>query len=101
MKELITKEGTLNQITSIRIADFETKIKELKKQEDELKTAILEEMKSKGLVKIETDELAISYVDSFDKEKFDNKKLKEDYPNLYDQYVSMSTVKPSIRIKVK
>ncbi len=101
MKELITKEGTLNQITSIRIADFETKIKELKKQEDELKAAILEEMKSKGLVKIETDELAISYVDSFDKEKFDNKKLKEDYPNLYDQYVSMSTVKPSIRIKVK
>lgn len=101
MKELITKDGTLNQITSIRIADFETKIKELKKQEDELKAAILEEMKSKGLVKIETDELAISYVDSFDKEKFDNKKLKEDYPNLYDQYVSMSTVKPSIRIKVK
>lgn len=101
MEELITKEGTLNQITSIRIADFETKIKELKKQEDELKAAILEEMKSKGLVKIETDELAISYVDSFDKEKFDNKKLKEDYPNLYDQYVSMSTVKPSIRIKVK
>lgn len=101
MKELITKEGTLNQITSIRIADFETKIKELKKQEDELKAAILEEMKSKGLVKIETEELAISYVDSFDKEKFDNKKLKEDYPNLYDQYVSISTVKPSIRIKVK
>ncbi len=101
MENLITQDGQLNKVTSCQIADFESQIKELKKQEDELKAAILEEMKSKGLVKIETEELAISYVDSFDKEKFDNKKLKEDYPNLYDQYVSMSTVKPSIRIKVK
>lgn len=101
MENLITQDGQLNKVTSCQIANFESQIKELKKQEDELKVAILEEMKSKGLVKIETDELAISYVDSFDKEKFDNKKLKEDYPNLYDQYVSMSTVKPSIRIKVK
>lgn len=101
MENLITQDGQLNKVTSCQIANFESQIKELKKQEDELKAAILEEMKSKGLVKIETEELAISYVDSFDKEKFDNKKLKEDYPNLYDQYVSMSTVKPSIRIKVK
>lgn len=101
MENLITQDGQLNKVTSCQIANFESQIKELKKQEDELKAAILEEMKSKGLVKIETDELSISYVDSFDKEKFDNKKLKKDYPNLYDQYVSMSTVKPSIRIKVK
>lgn len=101
MENLITQDGQLNKVTSCQIANFESQIKELKKQEDELKAAIIEEMQNKGIVKIETDELIISYVDSFDKEKFDNKKLKEDYPNLYDQYVSMSTVKPSIRIKVK
>ena len=32
---------------------------------------------------------------------FDSKKFREDHPNLYDEYIKMSDVKSSIRIKVK
>ena len=75
--------------------------KEIKAKEDELKKAILTEMESKGIIKLETDELTISYVASTDRETFDSKKLRADNPDLYDEYIRMSTVKPSIRIKLK
>ena len=101
MDNLITKDGALSTTVSVAIAEFEKKIKELKKQEDELKEQIIKEMNEKGLIKVETNELIISYINSYDKETFDKNKLKEDYPKLYDEYVRMSTVKPSIRIKVK
>lgn len=101
MDNLITKDGALSTTVSVAIAEFEKKIKELKAQEDELKEQILSEMQAHNLIKLETDDLVISYVDSYDKESFDKNKLKEDYPKLYDEYIKMSTVKPSIRIKVK
>lgn len=101
MDNLITKDGALSTTVSVEIAEFEKKIKELKAQEDELKEQILNEMQAHNLIKLETDDLVISYVDSYDKESFDKNKLKEDYPKLYDEYIKMSTVKPSIRIKVK
>ena len=104
MEELIVLENDnfiLNNGTSRLIADFETRIKELKEQEDELKSRILSEMEEKGIVKLETDDLVVSYIASTDREDFDKKKFKEDNQDLYDEYVKMTPVKSSIRIKVK
>ena len=91
----------LDGTTAKHIAEFEKMAKEIKAKEDELKKAILTEMESKGIIKLETDELTISYVASTDRETFDSKKLRADNPDLYDEYIRMSTVKPSIRIKLK
>ena len=104
MEELIVLENDnfiLNNGTSRLIADFETRIKELKEQEDELKSRILSEMEEKGIVKLETVDLVVSYIASTDREDFDKKKFKEDNQDLYDEYVKMTPVKSSIRIKVK
>ncbi len=104
MEELIVLENDnfiLNNGTSRLIADFETRIKELKEQEDNLKSRILAEMEEKGIVKLETDDLVVSYIASTDREDFDKKKFKEDNQDLYDEYVKMTPVKSSIRIKVK
>ncbi len=104
MDELIVLEKDnyiLNNGTSRLIADFETRIKELKEQEDDLKTRILAEMEEKGIVKLETDDLTINYIASTDREDFDKKKFKEDNQDLYDEYVKMTPVRASIRIKVK
>ena len=104
MEELIVLENDnfiLNNATSRLIADFETRIKELKEQEDALKSRILAEMEEKGIVKLETDDLIVSYIASTDREDFDKKKFKEDNQDLYDEYVKMTPVKSSIRIKVK
>ena len=91
----------LDGTTAKHIAEFEKMAKDIKAKEDELKKAILEEMESKGIIKLETDELTISYVAATDRETFDSKKLRTDNPDLYDEYIRMSTVKPSIRIKLK
>jgi len=91
----------LDQEVSAKIADFERQVKAIKEQEDELKKSILEEMESKGIIKVETDDLSITYVAGTDREKFNTRDFRKDNPDLYDSYISMIPVKSSIRIKVK
>ena len=101
MKELITTNGELTVETSLQIAEFERQVKEIKKQEDELKKAILKEMENKGIIKLDTPDLAITYVGATDRESLDTKALKEELPDIYDTYVKISPVKSSIRIRLK
>lgn len=58
-------------------------------------------MEQNGVVKIDTDEVLINYIPSTIRETFDSKAFEDDFPDLYDHYVKMSKVKPSVRIKVK
>lgn len=102
--ELIKIENGISLLdieASNKISEFEKQIKELKVQEDELKKNILNEMEEKGLLKLETDSLIISYVAPTEREIFDSKSFRESNPDLYDDYVNFSPVKSSIRIKVK
>ena len=86
---------------SFALAEFERQVKEIKAKEDELKQRILEEMESNGILKIETDDLVISYVAPTSRETFDSKSFRKDNPDLYDNYVSISPVKASVRMKLK
>ena len=102
--ELIKRENNLSILdaeTAQKIADFEKAVKEIKEKEDALKKAILEEMEQKGVLKLETDELLLSYVAGTTRETLDSKTLREELPDIYDTYVKISPVKPSIRIKLK
>ena len=102
--ELITITNNiaiLDAETARNIAEFERAIKTIKEQEETLKTAILEEMERKNILKLETDDITISYIASFDRETFQTKEFKNDHADLYDNYVKMSPVKPSVRIKLK
>lgn len=107
MNDLITVNddiALLDKETSARIADFERRIKEIKQAEDELRQAILEEMESKGIKKLETEEMTITYKAGYDKEKFDKKTFRKENPKLcaiYDKYCSISPVKASVTIKLK
>lgn len=102
--DLITiKDETaiLDRETATKIAEFEQMAKEIKAKEDELKKAILKEMESKQLIKLDTDNLTITYIAPTERESLDSKTLREALPNIYDAYVKISPVKPSIRIKLK
>lgn len=102
--ELIKVENEvaiLNPEISKTIANFEMQIKKLKEEEDNLKKAILEEMETNQIVKIETPELLISYIAPTDRETLDSKTFKAEHQDLYDSYVRMTPVKQSIRIKLK
>lgn len=102
--ELIKVENEnaiLNLDVSKKIAEFERKIKEIKEQEDSLKSMILKEMEANNILKLETDDLMISYIAPSDRETFDSKTFKAEHQDLYDEYIKMTPVKSSIRIKVK
>ncbi len=99
--KLYGEAAILDGTTAKHIAEFEKMAKEIKEKEDELKKAILAEMESKGVIKLDTDELTIAYVAPTERETPDGKTLREELPDIYDTYVKISPVKSSIRIKLK
>ena len=104
MAELIKIEsGTaiLDAEAVRKIAEVEDAMKKLKQEEDKLKKDILAEMEEKGILKIENETMTISYIGATGRETFNSKKFRADNPDLYDEYVTISPVKSSIRIKVK
>ena len=101
MSDLIKFEnGKLADYTIYYIQNAERRIKELKEQYDQFKADLLEFMEQNGFVKLEAENLKISYVAESERESFDSKQFKADMPKLYDEYVKFTKVKPSIRIKV-
>ena len=97
------EQGTalIEPSVSFALAEFERQAKEIKAKEDALKQRILEEMESNGILKIETDDLVISYVAPTSRESFDSKAFRKANPDLYDEYISISPVKASVRMKLK
>ena len=102
MNELIKFEnGKLAQQTIDYITAVESQMKTLKEQYEQFKTALLVAMEQIGIVKIESDNVRINYIAETTRETFDSKQFKEDMPDLYNEYVKISKVKPSVRIKVE
>ena len=91
----------LNPEVSSQLAEFERMAEEIKAKQKALKDKILAEMEERGILKIETDELVINYVAPYSKESFDSKAFRKDNPDLYDEYVKISTVSSSVRMKLK
>ena len=104
MAELIKVEDgmtVLDMEAQRQIVAFELQMKAIKAKEDELRRRIIEEMEAKGIIKLESEDLSITYKAAYDREKFSAKRLKQDHPDLYDEYITITTVKPSILIKVR
>lgn len=101
MNDLITMidgNAVLDPVTADLIATYEKKVKEIKEQEDKLRTAILEAMEQNNVIKLKTDKITISYIAPTDKEYFDKKKFQSEHADLYDEYVTMKPQDASIRI---
>ena len=94
-------EVTLSEEASNQIVMVEKTMIELKKKEEILKKAILNEMEENGIVKFDNEYLSINYVASTDRETFDKKRFQRENPELYDEYIDIKPVKSSVRIKVK
>lgn len=84
-----------------KIVSLEKQAKEIKKQQDIMKAEILDAMQKYGVLKIDNEFLKIAFVPEHDAERFDSKTFKDENPDIYDSYVKLSKVKPSIRITVK
>lgn len=83
------------------IKEVEKLSKALKAKQDAIKAELLKVMEDNNIVKFENEDLLINYIGPTQRETFDSKQLKADNPDLYDLYVKLSEVKPSVRIKLK
>lgn len=104
MDKLITIENdnaVLMPSASAMLAEFERQVKAIEAKQKELKKRILAEMEANGIISIETDELSITYVAPYPKESFDSKAFRKDNPDLYDEYVKITDVSASVRMKLK
>lgn len=104
MANIIERTGsdiTFSEEVCERIISLEKQAKEIKKQQDSMKEEILDAMQKYGVVKLDNEFLKIALVPEHDAERFDSKTFKEENPDVYDMYVKISKVKPSIRITVK
>ena len=93
--------GALAAETVAQVAAIKRRMKELKEKEDQLNKAIKEEMEALGLVKVENDEMTITYVAATTSLRFDSKRFKEEHPDEYDEYLMVSPVSSSIRVKLR
>lgn len=91
---------TLGADAALQIEQFERQIKEIKEKEDALRALILKAMQEENILTLETERLKITYVEPYPRESLDTKALKEELPDIYDEYCRITTTKPSIRIKV-
>ena len=98
---IININGVLSLEVQTKIVELERQAKAIKEAQDKLRKAILKEMEEKQIIKLESDEISITYIAETYKETFDSKALKAEDETTYNKYISISTVKPSIRIKVK
>ena len=83
---------------------YETALKALKSFYDDLKDEIKGMMTNNpdGLIKkIDNEQLSITYVPPTFKDKFDEKRFKEEHPELYIEYLKEIEVKDSLRITIK
>lgn len=101
MLQITNGTAVLSEEAALQIVEFERMAKEIKQKEDSLKAMILQEMEANGVLSIKTPELTISYIAPTQREVFDTKTFRADFEELYDQYVTITPVKSSIRIKVK
>lgn len=104
MANIIERTGsdvTFSKEVCEKIISLEKQAKEIKKQQDSMKKEILDAMQKYDVLKLDNEFLKILFIPEHDAERFDSKAFKEDNPDIYDSYVKISNVKPSIRITVK
>jgi len=98
-KEII-KLDCLNPVTLPDLKNCLKQIKEFEQKADEFKKLILAEMMERNLKQYNDGELLISFVDAGERESLDTAKIKEKYPEIYQECKKVTKVKESIRIKI-
>ena len=96
--QILVAEEIINEIV-----DFEKKALEMKLKQDELKKNIKEAMEKNNITKWESPDgrLKVTYRSATTRTTLDSKRLKEELPDIYEEYSKTSEVASSISIKVE
>lgn len=98
---VIDESGQLSTNASYLLQQYELKIKEIEKIQQEYRQVILEAMEKSGIDKFDNPFITVTYVAPTTRASLDTKRLKAEHPELYGEYLTESEVKASVRIKAK
>ena len=104
MNNLIVKKEDNYQLTDTIISELrliDEEEKELKEKKEKIREILLKEMEDKNILKLENENISITYKAPTERETFRTAKFKKDLPDLYDTYVEFTPVKSSLLIKFK
>lgn len=105
MNEIVKVENgqiTVAEELVNKIVSFQKKALEMKLIEDDLKNKIKTAMEENGIDKgFQVGELKISYRKPSTRVTVDSKKLKEELPDIYEEYSKTSNVSSSISLSVE
>jgi len=99
--KLTNNELALEPQESEYIADLLERYNTINDELNNIKASLLTMMEQKGIKKLENDALVITYIAETYRESFNSRAFRKDHEELYNDYIEMSTVKPSVRIKLK
>lgn len=89
----------LHNVTTY-IDNLKKQIKEAEEKKQKLQDALLQQMEETGTKSIVTDFCKITYIAESYRESVDTKLLKQDLPEVFEQYKKVTTIKPSVRITI-
>ena len=104
MNNLIVKKEDNYQLTDTIISELrliDEEEKELKEKKEKIREILLKEMEDKNILKLENENISITYKAPTERETFRTKDFKKDLPDLYDTYVEFTPVKSSLVLKIK
>ena len=104
MNNLIVKKEDNYQLTDTIISELrliDEEEKELKEKKEKIREILLKEMEDKNILKLENEDISITYKAPTERETFRTKDFKKDLPDLYDTYVEFTPIKSSLLIKIK
>ncbi len=93
--KIIVKKEIINQII-----EFEKFKAEMDLKEKHLKEALKEAFEKNGIKSWSTDGLSASYRAATTSTRIDSKRLKEELPDIYEEYSKTSNVSSSITLKI-
>ena len=104
---VVTEETALqtfqqnNQLAISRVTKILALKKKLDEQEKALREALVSGMEKYGIKSFETDTLKVTFKDAYQKAGIDSKKLKADFPDVYQACYKPSNVKASVVVSLK
>ena len=104
MNDLIVKKEDNYQLTDTIISELrliDEEEKKVKEKKEKIREILLKEMEDKNILKLENENISITYKAPTERETFRTEKFKKDLPDLYDTYVEFTPVKSSLLIKIK
>ena len=104
MNDLIVKKEDNYQLTDAVISELkmiDEEEKKVKEKKEKIREILLKEMEDKNILKLENENISITYKAPTERETFRTKDFKKDLPDLYDAYVEFTPVKGSLLIKFK